>query len=152
LEAVRRSPRIHKAYAQLWGTADLLVTTDRCGFNPPERGAWAFPGPHLHWDVPAVPPVAFGTQGLVYLTDTAVNGGAFVCAAGFHRRIDDWLASDPARQHVNPPRDEQLVGRPVPGRAGDLIIWHQALPHGSSPNRNTSPRIVEYVNLLPPYS
>jgi hypothetical protein len=49
--ANRRSPRIHKAFAQLWGTADLWVTTDRVGFNVPERPGFLFPGPDLHWDV-----------------------------------------------------------------------------------------------------
>ena len=44
-EANRRAPRIRKAFAQLWGTADLWVTTDRVGFNVPERPGWQFPGP-----------------------------------------------------------------------------------------------------------
>jgi len=38
---------------------------------------------------------------------------------------------------------------PVAGRAGDLVIWHQALPHGSSPNHSLRPRIVQYVTLRP---
>lgn len=33
LEPARRSPRVHKAFAQLWGTADLWMTTDRLSFN-----------------------------------------------------------------------------------------------------------------------
>ena len=49
--AIRRAPRIQKAFAQLWGTPDLWATTDRVGFNPPERDGFMFPGPHLHWDV-----------------------------------------------------------------------------------------------------
>jgi hypothetical protein len=36
-EANRCSPRIHKAFAQLWGTPDLWVSTDRVGFNVPDR-------------------------------------------------------------------------------------------------------------------
>ena len=39
--------------------------------------------------------------------------------------------------------------RAIGGRAGDLVIWHQALPHGASPNRGTRPRMVQYVNMLP---
>ncbi len=34
----------------IWGNADLSVTTDRAGFNGPERLAWLFQGPDLHWD------------------------------------------------------------------------------------------------------
>src|ERR1700722_17616810 len=32
--------------------------------------------------------------------------------------------------------------------AGDLVIWHQALPHSASPNRGTRPRMVQYVNMF----
>ena len=50
-DANRRSARLHKAFAQLWGTADLWVSTDRVGFNAPERPGWTFQGPDLHVDV-----------------------------------------------------------------------------------------------------
>jgi len=40
LIANRRAPRIHPAFAQLWGRTDLWANTDQCGFNPPERGTW----------------------------------------------------------------------------------------------------------------
>lgn len=42
-----------------------------------------------------------------------------------------------------------LGSQPIGGRAGDLIIWHQALPHGSRPNRGTQPRMVLYINMFP---
>jgi ectoine hydroxylase-related dioxygenase (phytanoyl-CoA dioxygenase family) len=38
---------------------------------------------------------------------------------------------------------------PIAGRAGDLIIWHHALPHGSSPNRAKVPRVVQYLKMMP---
>jgi hypothetical protein len=85
--ANRRSPRIHKAFAQLWGTADLWVTTDRVGFNVPERPGWHFPGPDLHWDTSLAQPMPFHAQGIL-LTDTPTEQGAFTCVPGFHRRID----------------------------------------------------------------
>jgi Phytanoyl-CoA dioxygenase (PhyH) len=150
LEVARCAPRIHKAFAELWGTADLLVTTDRCGFNPPERHRWRFPGPRLHFDVLLEPPIPFGVQGLIYLTETASNQGAFTCVPGFHREIDRWLIDDPSRQSQTAEVMSSLVAVPIPGRAGDLIMWHQALPHGSSPNRADRPRIVQYLTMAPP--
>jgi len=149
LSANRSSARIHKAFSQLWGTADLWVSTDRVGFNPPERPGFEFPGPDLHWDVSVYPPVPFGTQGILYLTDTPPEQGAFTCVPGFHRRIADWLktlpaGADPRRQNLH-----ALGSRPIGGRAGDLIIWNQALPHGSSPNRGVRPRLVHYINMYP---
>ena len=148
-EAVRRSPRIHKAFAQLWGTADLWVTTDRVGFNPPERDGFMFPGPRLHWDVSVKTPIPFGTGGILYLTDTPPEQGAFTVVPGFQRWGESWLkdlppGADPRRQNLY-----ALGPRPIGGRAGDLVIWHQALPHGASPNRGTRPRMVQYVNMFP---
>ncbi len=148
-EANRRSPRIHKAFAQLWGTADLWDTTDRVGFNVPERPGWNFPGPDLHWDVSIKTPIPFGTAGILYLTDTPPERGAFTWVPGFHRRVEDWLKSlppgaDPRSQDIH-----ALGSQPIGGRAGDLIIWHQALPHGSRPNRGTQPRLVQYINMFP---
>jgi ectoine hydroxylase-related dioxygenase (phytanoyl-CoA dioxygenase family) len=35
------------------------------------------------------------------------------------------------------------------GSAGDLIVWHQALPHGATPNLATLPRVVQYLNMFP---
>jgi len=147
--ANRRSPRMHKAFAQLWGTADLWVSTDRVGFNVPERPGWMFRGPHMHWDVSLAQPIPFGTQGILYLTDTPPEQGAFTCVPGFQRRIDAWLESLPA--DADPRREDlhALGSKPIAGRAGDLIIWDHKLPHGSRPNRGTRPRIVQYLNMYP---
>jgi hypothetical protein len=147
--ANRRSPRIHKAFAQLWGTADLWVTTDRVGFNVPERPGWHFPGPDLHWDTSLAQPMPFHAQGILYLTDTPPEQGAFTCVPGFHRRIEAWLANlppdaDPRRQDLH-----ALGSQPIGGRAGDLIIWNDALPHGSRPNRGRAPRLVQYIRMYP---
>jgi hypothetical protein len=148
LWANRDSPRIHRAFAQLWGREDLWSTVDQAGFNPPERPRWKFPGPHLHWDVSLAQPIPFGVQGILYLADVAADQGAFTCVPGFHRRIDSWLEAlpkdaDPRQQNLN----EMAV--PIAGRAGDLVIWHHALPHGSSPNRHSHPRIAQYLFKRP---
>lgn len=148
-DANRRSPRIHKAFAQLWGTADLWCSTDRCGFNPPERRGHPYGGQGMHWDVSLHQPIPFATQGILYLTDTPPEQGALTLVPGFHRRVGDWLAAlppgaDPRMQDLRP-----LGPVPIGAQAGDLIIWHQALPHGPSPNRGTQPRMVQYINLTP---
>ncbi len=147
--ANRRAPRIRGAFEQLWKRGDLFPSVDQCGFNPPERPNWPFPGPRLHFDCNLTRPVTFGLQGILYLTDTAANQGAFTCVPGFHRTIDDWLAS------FGPDEDPRtfdlyaLDPEPIAGRAGDLVIWHQALPHGASPNSADRPRIVQYITYAP---
>ncbi|HTH50821.1 MAG TPA: phytanoyl-CoA dioxygenase family protein [Pyrinomonadaceae bacterium] len=147
LDTNRRSDRIHKAFAQLWGTADLWTTCDRVSFNPPVTADYPFPGPRLHWDVSLSLPIPFGVQGLIYLTDTPAERGAFTCVPGFHRTIDKWIAELPAGTD---PRNVDLdpVAKPIDGGAGDLVIWHQALPHGSRPNTSDQPRIVQYVSMF----
>jgi hypothetical protein len=151
-EQNRRSARVHKAFAQLWGTVDLWVTTDRVGFNVPEREGWRFPGPDLHWDVSLKTPIPFGTQGILYLTDTPPEQGAFTLVPGFHRRVAPWLdclppGTDPRREDLH-----ALGSKPVGGRAGDLVIWHNAMPHGSRPNRGTRPRMVQYIAMFPTHA
>jgi hypothetical protein len=146
LDANRRSPRIHAAFAQLLGTDDLVVTVDRGGFNPPEHKNWQFPGPHLHWDTSLALPVPLDIQGILYLADTPAHQGAFCCVPGFHRRIDSWLGDLPPDAN---PRHE-ILKHPavaVAGRAGDMVLWRNSLPHGASANRGSYPRIAQYISL-----
>lgn len=148
LEVARRSARIHKAFAQLWGTADLWTTVDRMSFNPPERPGDPFPGPELHWDVSLAQPIPMATQGILYLTDTDPDQGALRVVPGFHHRVKSWLASlgDADPRQIDLDGEAIAVG----ARAGDLVIWHQALPHGASPNRTPRPRMAQYVNMYSP--
>jgi ectoine hydroxylase-related dioxygenase (phytanoyl-CoA dioxygenase family) len=149
LEQNRQSFKIRKAYEELWNRTDLWVNTDRVGFNPPETELYKFRGPHLHWDVSLKLPVPFGTQGILYLADTAENQGAFTLVPGFQNKIEDWINNLPPGAN---PRSENLYAlgaKPIAANAGDFIIWHQALPHGSSPNTSILPRFVQYINYAP---
>lgn len=147
-DRIRRAPRIHKAFAQAWGTTDLWTTTDRMGFNPPERPGFPFRGPHLHWDESVARPIPFGTQGILYLTDTAADQGALQVVPGFHHRIDAWLDA----LGDGDPRTVDLSSEAVtvPADAGDLVIWRSDLPHGASANRAAHPRLVQYLTMYPP--
>jgi len=149
LDKNRNSPKIRKAYEQLWKRTDLWVNTDRVGFNPPENELYRFPGPHLHWDASIKQPMPFGTQGILYLADTAANQGAFTLVPGFQNRIADWLKGLP--EGANPRQQDMHAqgATPIAANAGDFILWHQALPHGSSPNTSALPRFVQYINYEP---
>ncbi len=147
-DAIRRSPRIHKAFAQLWGSSDLWMNTDRLGFNPPVRDDWKFAGQPLHWDDSLVRPIPFGTQGVLYLTDTAAEQGALQLIPGFHHKLDAWLDS----LGDSDPRLVDLTAQAVPiaAKAGDLIIWRSDLPHGATANHGRVPRLVQYMAMYPP--
>lgn len=146
----RQYPRIHQAFSEIWDTEKLWVSFDRGSLNPPERDDYKFPGPYLHWDMSLDMPVRLKVQGVLYLTDTPGNQGAFTCIPGFHHKLEDWLNDLPEdadpRQLIKE-RDADAV--PVSGKAGDLVIWHSALPHGSSPNSGDRPRIVQYITMSP---
>ena len=149
LERNRKSEKIKKAYEELWNRTDLWVNTDRVGFNPPETETHQFQGPRLHWDASIIPPIQFGTQGILYLADTAENQGAFTLIPGFQNRIEDWLQTLPPDAD---PRMQDLYALgpiPIAANAGDFIIWHHILPHGSSPNTAKLPRFVQYINYAP---
>ncbi len=145
----RLSKRIRTAYHQLWKRSDLLVSMDRVSFNPPETESYHFPGPNLHWDVSLKRPIPFGLQGFLYSTDTTAEQGAFTLVPGFHKKIGAWLEDLPEGTNPRTFDFNKLNPKAIAGKAGDFIIWHQALPHGSCPNRTKSPRIVQYINYQP---
>lgn len=146
----RAAPRIRKAFEQLWGTDDLWATVDRSSLNRPEQNGIDISGPsRLHWDVSIALPIPFGIQGLLYLSDTSAEQGAFRCVPGFHRRIDQWIGKLAPEQN---PRDQDLESLgpvPVTGCAGDFVLWNHALPHGSGRNLAHYPRVVQYITLFP---
>ena len=96
---IHASQRIRKAFAQLAGTSDLIMSSDRCGFNPPVTPQHPYGGAGLHLDLPSFEtPIASHLQGILYLSDTIQSQGALRLVPGFHRRIDDWLQALPDGQ------------------------------------------------------
>lgn len=84
------------------------------------------------------------------ITDIVQSGSAFTCVPGFHNEINDWLKNLPPDKDPQQQDWRQWNTKPIAVKAGSLVVWHHALPHGSSPNRASSPRIVQYVNMRPP--
>lgn len=146
LHTTRHSPRIRKAFAQLWKRSDLWCGTDRCSFHPPHTSRYDYPGPDLHWDVNFDLPFCFATQGLLYLSDTPPERGALRVVPGFQHRFEAWLAALP--EGADPQAQDLYALGPIPigGEAGDLIIWHHALPHGPAMNLSSQPRLAQYLN------
>lgn len=149
LDKNRRAAKIRSIYQQLYGETEIYLLIDKVSFNAPETVASKFKGSPLHWDVSLQTPIPFELQGLLYLNDVSATDGAFHCVPGFHREIDAWLAGLP--EGVNPREAalSMLKPIPVPGNAGDLVIWHQALPHCATPNVGTLPRMVQYIAYKP---
>ncbi|MFN8010319.1 MAG: phytanoyl-CoA dioxygenase family protein [Holophagaceae bacterium] len=157
LEALRHHPALRAVFADLHGTDRLLPACEKVSVNPPETARWRFRGSPLHWDVDPDHPVdlardpshvrPYAIQGLVYLVDVPPDLGPLVLVPGFHHGFTAYVAAagglGPAHEAVR--RDTDPIA--VPGGKGDLVAWHQALPHAASPNRGERPRFAAYVSF-----
>lgn len=147
--AVRQLPRIHAAFADIWGTEKLWVSIDRVNLNVPNRPGFEFRG-FIHWDIDtSVRPLPRDVQGVLSLTDTGSGRGGFQCVAGMPRRLEDWIATQPGDRDPYRPDLAGLEITEVDTRAGDLLIWDSRLPHGVRPNTSDRPRLAQYVSMSP---
>ncbi len=149
---VRQHPRMYEAFAAVWGKRELMVGLEGIGFKPPvdvaaTRAAAALP---LHWDRdPRDPAPAYA--GVLYLTDVSPEQGAFCGVPGIFGDLHGWLERHPEFDMAD--EDVDLEGHelvPVPGRAGDLVVFDSRLPHGNVENRAETPRVVQYITYWPP--
>jgi ectoine hydroxylase-related dioxygenase (phytanoyl-CoA dioxygenase family) len=145
----RQHPRVHGAFADLWGTAKLWVTIDRVNMNPPARPGWDFSG-FIHWDIDtATMPLPFEVQGVLSLVDTTAEQGGFQCVPGFVKRFPEWVKTQPADRNTWRPDLAGLEVKSIATRAGDLLIWHSGLPHGTGRNASSRPRLAQYISMFP---
>jgi ectoine hydroxylase-related dioxygenase (phytanoyl-CoA dioxygenase family) len=148
----RQHPKIHQAFSEIWDREDLWVSLDRANMKPPAREdkpAWNNKG-MIHWDLDTTKdPIPFGVQGVLYLTDTAEDQGGFQCVPGFHKLFPEWLKTQPADRNPRQPDLADLEIKSIPGKAGDLLIWHRLLAHGNGHNRSDKPRLAQYITMSP---
>lgn len=149
----RQSPRVYGAFAEIWGREDLWVSLDRANMNPPARKPdWDYQG-MVHWDIDTLAdPIPMMVQGVLYLADTDATGGGFHCIPGFQRTFYEWVKTQPADRNPRQPDLTGLEVKTIPGKAGDLLIWHSLLPHGNSRNQTKQPRLAQYITMSPPRS
>jgi hypothetical protein len=143
----RQHPKVHAAFAEVFGTEALTVSIDRVSLKPPEvagdTSGWGR-GLGLHWDGARPKHAVSGesktlrVQGVLCLSDTlGENSGGFVCVDGFSKRFDGWAASLPAellgKPFMEQPSLAHLAEKPlaVQARAGDLNIWNRRRPPGN---------------------
>lgn len=148
LEHNRSSAKIRKAFEQLYQSTAIYKSIDKVSFNPPITPNYAFMGSDLHWDVSLQLPIPFRLQGLIYLSDCGPQDGAFHCVPGFHHTISSWMEQLPEGVHPRMHALQTLQPTAILGEAGDMIIWHQALPHCATPNYGAAPRMVQYLTYF----
>jgi hypothetical protein len=147
----RQMPKVHDAFADVWGTEKLWVTIDRANLNFPMREGFEFKG-FIHWDYdPETKPQ--NVQGVLALADqTDENMGGFQCIPELMRTYDTWKLTQPEdRNHFQPDTkgfEDKFVK--VKLEAGDLLIFNSLLPHGIRPNLSQDKvRIAQYVSMMP---
>jgi hypothetical protein len=148
---IRQHPNLHRVWRELWGTECLGVSLDSCRFTPPWRPGHAEPGP-IHWDHDPRNAARRMFQGVLALTDTAIDQGGFRCVPSLYRNPaawsdapvtddaggEEWLANTTGYEIVH-----------VSAGAGDLVVWDSRLPHSNSKNVSDKPRIAFYIMMGP---
>lgn len=146
----RQHPRMHQVFAELFGMEKLWVSLDRVNMKPPrhpDHPDYDNKG-FIHWDVPTNKlPVPFGVQGVLTLADTDVDQGGFQCVPELFRNFEAWLQTQPPDRDPFKPDLTGLAVTPIPGKAGDLVIWHRLLAHGNGHNVSGRPRFAQYIAM-----
>jgi ectoine hydroxylase-related dioxygenase (phytanoyl-CoA dioxygenase family) len=145
----RQYPKIHQAFADIWGTEKLWVTVDRANLNFPLAPGFEYKG-FIHWDYdPETRPQ--NVQGVLALaSQTDENMGGFQCIPELFRTYDTWKLTQPEdRDHYKPDTSGFEIVK-VPLEAGDLLIFNSLQPHGIRPNRSSDKvRIAQYISMMP---
>jgi hypothetical protein len=154
----RQHPRMHQVYAELMGTEKLWVSMDRVNMKPPQHPdhpEYDHKG-FIHWDVDTSSlsdRQRLGVQGVLYLADTDEDMGGFQCVPGFHRCLEEWIETQPSDRNPRVPDLKSLPAgmqvTPIPGKAGDLVIWNRFLAHGNGRNLGSKPRFAQYISMRP---
>jgi hypothetical protein len=145
----RALPRVHAAFAELLGTERLWVSMDRTGFKPPAHGHRKFDrSSAIHWDDKPrerLDDPKLRLQGMLYLTDTSAEQGAFECVPSLFREAVAWLRANPKKDEPDVTGHARVK---IPGNAGDLVIWNSWLPHRGGRNEGTTPRLTQYISMF----
>ena len=145
----RQHPRVYGAFADIWGTDELWVSIDRVNLNPPARADWDFQG-FVHWDIDtSLRPLPKRVQGVLSLVDVPAEAGGLQVVPGFHRRFEEWVETQPVDRDPRAPDMTGLELKSLATNAGDLVIWHSLLPHGTGRNNSTRPRLAQYITMFP---
>ncbi|OOQ62310.1 phytanoyl-CoA dioxygenase [Mucilaginibacter pedocola] len=145
----RQTPRVHQAFADIWGTEKLWATIDRANLNFPLRPGFEYKG-FIHWDYdPETKPQ--NVQGVLALADqTDETMGGFQCIPELYRTYDTWKLTQPEdRDHYKPDTTGFNIEK-VKLEAGDLLIFNSLQPHGIRANTSGNKvRVAQYIAMMP---
>jgi Phytanoyl-CoA dioxygenase (PhyH) len=147
---IRQHPSVHRVFSAICGTEKLWVSMDRASYKPPAAPATReWKQSPVHWDCDPWHPGETGVQGLVYLSDTSKQQGAFSCVPSIFQNLSAYLddhADDKNRRHPRVTESDLLN---VEGSAGSLVVFNRLMPHTSGLNFTDRHRFVQYVTMQP---
>ena len=145
----RQVPKVHAAFADIWGTEKLWCTIDRANLNFPLRPGFEYKG-FIHWDYdPDTKPQ--NVQGVLALADQIHEEmGGFQCIPELFRTYDTWKLTQPEdRNHFKPDTTGFEIEK-IKMEAGDLLIFNSSEPHGIRANTSKDKvRIAQYISMMP---
>ena len=85
----------------------------------------------------------------VYLSDTAVHGGATTVRPGSHRQVFEHWRATGEKGDTTPPTLAYADPLPLAGKAGDVIFMHYLLVHSGSANHASHIRVGLNTAVMP---
>ncbi len=145
---IRQCDKVHEVFSALYGDEQLWVSMDRASYKPPsgpQTKDW-LEAP-VHWDCDPFVDNEFSLQGLVYLSDTTVEQGAFTCVPSIYQNLADYVDEhrDDSERRKPSYDSEELLS--IAGPAGCLVIFNRLMPHSSGLNKSASHRFVQYLTM-----
>jgi len=146
----RQEQRVYDAFVDIWDDERLWVTIDRANLNTPNKSTRAFGG-FIHNDVDTtLDPLPVNVQGVLSLVDVDGETGGFQCVPELFRDFEDWKKRQPDGRDGFNPNIEGYEVKPVPMKAGDLLIFNSLLSHGIRPNTSENKvRMAQYIAMTP---
>lgn len=146
MESIRKDPGVRQVFADLYQSNQIIPNTEKLGYNPPVTPNWIFKHGELHWDLDLSQPLEFYVQGLVYLDDVPVNRGPLHVVPGFNNRFETFIKDFSSLERAHTYMRLTETPEPISGEKGDLILWHNTIPHAAGKNESDLPRFVQYLS------
>lgn len=161
----KQEPGVLDAFAQLWGTDELLVSFDSLNITFPNRKDIPRRAPWDHIDQSPLRRGVHCVQGLINLSPSGPEDGGLVVYPGSHLLNDEFFDNKLDKSTWLPMKDVHVFTRDeidwfkargirphkVCAEVGDLILWDSRVIHyGSEPTeRSNQIRTAIYATYTP---
>lgn len=165
--AIRGAPGVVDAFAQVYGTQDLLVSFDTINYGFANRAHLPANKPWPHQDQDPERPGFRCLQGLVNLLPNGAQDGGLIVCKGAHLLSAEYHDDFRARQEERIPawtsewygfkdegmqwlKDKGCEWVKVEAEPGDLLLWDSRTPHYNvAPAAGARDRLAVYTCFMP---